>query len=145
MVAKGGANIHVGNLSNSDRLIDVNLGARYENTSRGGNSSVSLTSLLIDAGLAFELVDKFDFLAGVKMFSANGNEFIANRDGFNLVNSFSDYTIDVNETIMSVGARLRFSKKQMFNVNYNLSALTNNDAAETIQIGQLFIHYTGKF
>lgn len=79
------------------------------------------------------------------MFSANGNEFIANRDGFNLVNSFSDYTIDVNETIMSVGARLRFSEKQTFNVNYNLSALTNNDAAETIQIGQLFIHYTGKF
>jgi len=145
LLAKGGVNTHLGNLLNKDRLIDVNVGARFENTSRSGLSEVSLTSLLIDAGFAVELFDKFDILGGFKMFSANGNEFIALRDGFNLVNSFVDYNIDVNEVITSVGARLRFSKNQTFNLNYNLSTLTDNDASQAIQISQFFVHYTGKF
>jgi hypothetical protein len=145
LLAKGGVNVHVGNLLGKDRLIDVIAGARFENTSRSGLTEVALNSLLIDAGIAFEVLDKFDLLGGFKMFSANGNEYIANRDGFNLVNSFSDYTIDVNEIILSFGARIRFSKNQTFNLNYNLSNLSDNASDKTVQIGQLFVNYTGKF
>ena len=145
LMAKGGANVHLGNLLGENRLIDINAGVRFENTSRAGLAEVALTSLLLDAGFALEILNKVDLLGGFKTFSANGNEFIANRDGFNLINSFSDYTIDVNETIISAGLRLRFSKRQHFNVNYNMSALTDNDADKTIQINQLFVHYVGKF
>ena len=69
LLAKGGANVHVGNLLGKDRLIDVNAGARFENTSRSGLTEVALTSLLIDAGIAFEVLDKFDLLVTFDLFS----------------------------------------------------------------------------
>lgn len=146
MVAKGGGLIHLGNLLETDRLIDINAGARYENTARGGSADVALSSLLIDFGLSGEIAKKVDLLAGVKYFQASGNEFIASRDGFNLVDGFTGYDIDVNEFIYSVGARIRFSEKQAFSLNYNMASFTDNNIDNSqLNIGQLFFNFTGKF
>ncbi len=102
--------------------------------------------MLFDFGLAGEIAKKVDLLGGVKYFAASGNEFIANRDGFNLVTSFTSYTVDVNELIYSVGARVRFSKKQVFSLNYNMASFTDNNITESqLNIGQLFFNFTGKF
>jgi len=146
MVAKGGGLIHIGNLLETNRLIDANAGVRFENTARGGSADVALSSLLIDFGLSGEIAKKVDLLAGVKYFQASGNEFIANRDGFNLVDGFTGYDIDVNEFIYSVGARIRFSEKQTFSLNYNMASFTDNNIDNSqLNIGQLFFNFTGKF
>jgi hypothetical protein len=146
MVAKGGGLIHLGNLLETDRLIDVNVGARYENTTRGGSADVALSSMLIDFGISGEIAKKVDLLAGVKYFQASGNEFIAGRDDFNLVNGFTGFDIDVNEFIYSVGARIRFSEKQAFSLNYNMASFTDNNIDNSqLNIGQLFFNFTGKF
>ncbi len=146
MVVSGGTNVHVGKLLKSKRMIDVNVGLRYEATKRSDLSAVDLTSMLIDAGFSIEVLDKIDILAGAKLLSAKGNEYIANRDGFGLISSFTPVTLDINETILSFGARVRFSTSQYFTVNYNLVNSADNLATTSnYDFGQLFVNYTGKF
>ena len=91
-------------------------------------------------------MERVDLLVGLKYYSANGNEFIAVRDGFNLVTEFIEYDVDMNELIYSAGLRFRFSEYQTFNINYNMASLTNNAEADSqMNISQLFFNYTGRF
>jgi hypothetical protein len=146
MVVNAGGVVKLGNLLDIDRQIKVTAGVRYENTSRNEGAKVDLASTLVDFGLSAEVAKKVDLLAGVKYFGASGNEFIANRDGFNLVTGFEGYDIDVNETVFSFGGRIRFSKYQSFNLNYNIAQFVdNNEVNSELSIGQLFFNYTGKF
>ena len=146
MVVKAGGVAKIGNLIGSKRLLNVSTGVRYENTSRSEGAQVALSSMLFDFGVTAEIVKKFDLLAGLKYFAASGNEFMAVRDGFNLVTDFNAYDIDVNETIFSVGARIRFSEQQAFSLNYNMAQFVNNNVENSgLNVGQLFFNYTGKF
>lgn len=146
VVVTGGGIAHLGNLMGTDRLIDVNAGVRYEQTTRDGFADVNLTSTLVDFGIAAEVIKKVDLMVGMKFFSATGNEFIANRDDFNLVESFTEYEADMNEMILSGGFRIRFSKKQAFSLNYNMVNSTNNILTNgSYNLGQLFFNYTGTF
>ena len=146
MVIDGGTNLHLSNLMNVKRLIDVNVGARYENMSRGGSAELSLTNMLVDFGISGEILDRVDLLAGLKYYSATGNEFIAVRDGFNLVTDFIEYDVDINELIYSAGLRFRFSEFQSFNINYNMASFANNlETDSQMIISQLFFNYTGRF
>ena len=130
----------------SKRLFDVSTGVRLENTSRTEGAQVDLSSMLFDFGVAAEVVKKFDLLAGLKYFAASGNEYMATRDGFNLVTDFTAYDIDVNETIFSIGARIRFSEQQAFSLNYNMAQFEDNLSENSaLSVGQIFFNYTGKF
>ncbi len=146
IVLTGGGVAHLGNLMDVNRLIDVNAGVRIENTSRTEGAEVALASMLIDFGASFEVVKKVDLLAGVKYFTANGNEFYALRDGFNLVTNFEEINVNVGEFILSGGARVRFSKNQIFSLNYNMVNFSDNDNSDaSFNLGQLFFNYTGQF
>lgn len=146
MVVSGGANAHLGKLLDVNRIIDINAGIRYEKTARDGNAPVEFTSMLIDAGFAVEILKKIDLLGGMKYIVAEGNEYTAHRDGFGLVSSFTAYEIDINETIVSAGARIRFSPFQSFAVNYNMTSFADNIVANSnYNLGQLFLNYTGRF
>jgi hypothetical protein len=146
MVIDGGTNLHIGNLINIKRLIDVNVGARYENITRDGLSDLSLNNMLFDFGVSGEVFKRIDLLAGLKYYAANGNEFIAVRDEFNLVSSFIEYDVDISELIYSAGLRFRFSKAQSFNINYNMASFVNNlEEDSQMNISQLFFNYTGRF
>ena len=146
MVMDGGTNLHLSNLMNFKRLVDVSAGVRYENITRGGSADLALTNMLIDFGISGEILSRVDLLAGLKYYSATGNEFIAVRDGFNLVTDFIEYDVDINELIYSAGLRFRFSKAQSFNVNYNMAAFVNNlETDSQMNISQLFFNYTGRF
>ena len=105
-----------------------------------------MSSLLLDFGFSAEVFNRIDVLGGVKYFSAIGNEYIAKRDGFNLVSSFEEYQIDVNEIILSFGTRIRFSKNQAFSLNYNLSQFVDENSDNLgLNLGQVFFNFTGKF
>jgi hypothetical protein len=146
MVLTGGGILKIGELLGTKRIIDISSGVRFENTSRTGKAKVDLTSLLLDVGLSVEVIKKIDLLGGIKQFSASGNEYFAVRDGFNLVTDFNDFEVNVNETIFSAGARIRFSKQQAFSINYNLAQFVDNNSENSeLNIGQVFINYTGKF
>ena len=146
IVATAGGIVHLSNLLDVDRLIDVNAGVRYENTSRSEGATVDLTSMLVDFGASVEVVNKLDLLVGLKYFAASGNEFITERDDFNLVSGFQELNVDVSEVVFSGGVRIRFSKKQSFSINYsNMQFSDNLTSTESLNLGQLFINYVGKF
>lgn len=146
IVVNGGTVAHLGNLLDLDRQLDINAGVRYESTSRNAGAEVALNSMLLDFGVTAEVANKVDLLGGFKYFSAAGNEFIGVRDGFNLVSSFNEYTIDVSEVMFSAGARIRFSEKQAFSLNYNVAQFVDNEVTNSnLNIGQLFFNFTGKF
>ena len=146
MVLTGGGILKIGELLGTNRIIDISSGVRFENTSRTQGAKVDLTSLLLDVGLSVEVVKKVDLLGGIKHFNASGNEYLAIRDGFNLVTDFQEFELNANETIFSGGARVRFSKQQAFSLNYNLAQFVDNNKDNSqLNIGQVFINYTGKF
>ena len=146
IVIDGGTNLHLSNLMNVKRLIDVNVGARYENMTRGGSADLALNNMLVDFGISGEILSRVDLLAGLKYYSASGNEFIAVRDGFNIVTDFIEYDVDMNELIYSAGLRFRFSKVQSYNINYNMASFANNlETDSQMNISQLFFNYTGRF
>jgi len=146
MVVTGGGVVHIGNLIDSDRLLDVNVGLRMENTTRSGSAAVDLSSMLIDFGFTAEVLNRLDLLVGAKYFSASGNDFIGQRDGFNFVTGFDGFNVDINEVITTGGMRIRFSKQQSFSLNYNyVQVLNNSDESTNYNLGQLFFNYTGKF
>ena len=146
MVVSGGGVIHIGNLIDSDRLLDVNVGIRMENTTRSGSAAVDLSSMLVDFGLTAEVLNRLDLLVGAKYFAASGNDFVGHRDGFNFVTGFDALNVDINEIIATGGMRVRFSKQQSFSLNYNLVQFINNSTeANNYNVGQLFFNYTGKF
>lgn len=146
MVINGGGIAHVGKYLDINRRLDINAGARFEQTNRTNGAPVELNSLLIDAGISFEVVKRLDILAGAKFFSASGNEFIGVRNGFNAIESFEEIDIDMAENIISFGLRARFNQNQMFTINYNLTNFDNSLApTSNYNLGQLFLNYTGKF
>ena len=102
--------------------------------------------MLVDFGASVEVAKKLDLQVGLKYFSAKGNEFITQRDGFNLVSGFQELDVDVNEVVFSGGIRIRFSKKQSFSLNYNNMQFSDNiTSTESLNLGQLFFGYVGKF
>lgn len=146
IVVSGGGLIHLGNLMEIDRLFDVNAGIRFENTSRAGNAEVNLASTLVDFGTSFEILKKVDLLLGAKYFSASGNDYVGVRDGFNLVTTFNNLNVDLNEIITTGGFRIRFSEQQEFSLNYNFVQFNDNKAtANNYNVGQVFFNYTGRF
>lgn len=146
IVVTAGGVLHLSNLLNVDRLIDLNAGVRYENTSRSEGAIVDLTSMLVDFGASVEVVKKLDLQVGLKYFAAIGNEFVTQRDGFNLVSGFQELDVDVSEVVFSGGIRIRFSKKQSFSLNYNNMQFSDNlTSTESLNLGQLFFGYVGKF
>jgi len=146
MVVSGGGVLHIGNLIDSKRLLDVNLGVRMENTSRSGSADVDLSSMLVDFGFTAEVLNRFDLLVGAKYFTASGNDFVGVRDGFNLVTGFNELNVEINEMIVTGGMRVRFSKQQSFSLNYNFVQFQDELADNNnYNVGQLFFNYTGKF
>ncbi|MFZ9956609.1 MAG: hypothetical protein ACO3E1_10865 [Flavobacteriales bacterium] len=146
MVVKGGVKLELGKMMDWSRKFDVSVGGRMEKTSRSGNASVALSSIVADAGASFELVKKIDLLLGYKMLTADGNEFKAPRNDFNQITNISEVTINSSESIASAGLQLRFSPMQAFSVNYNM--ITYNNAlvdANSYKMSQLSLVYQGKF
>jgi hypothetical protein len=140
---RGGLLFNFGDLLKIGRKMSINAGARQEITKRSGLAPIDFKSLMIDAGGSFEVVKKFDLLLGIKWLTASGNEYLGMRDHFNLLNNFTPYQVDLTETIYSFGARLRFSERSYFTVNYNTTGYKELQTYNyNYGINQLFFNYT---
>jgi hypothetical protein len=140
---RGGVKVNIDKIIKSNRDFGFNVGARYENTKRA-NSIIDLTSLLIDAGINFEVVKSLNLLVGYKLLNASGVEFISQRDDYNSLTS-TPLFFDIDETqgIMAAGIRYDFSKNSFFTaqghwVNFN----NNKNTTLSYGLNQLFFNYT---
>ncbi len=152
---QGGVLINVNRAIGFDRDIVLTAGYRSETTTRGGVDEIDLTSVLMDLGVSVEVLPSFDLMAGYKALKAEGNEYVP------YLNEFNQYTglpyqlnVDTEETMVSFGARFRFSENAALTANYNLVSYTNNKANSELDLStenasydmsQLFISYIMKF
>ncbi len=144
----GGTNIAINDFFKWKRKIVVNLGVRHDITQRGGESyeTINFNSNLVDLGLSFNIIDKLDFLVGWKHFQAKGNEFITERNAFNVVNDFRPVDIDFTETTTALGLRYKFSEKNQLLINVQQHNINfRNNLGTNYGINQFNILYTLTF
>ncbi|MGN6645132.1 MAG: CHU_1277 family cellulose-binding protein [Cytophaga sp.] len=143
---KGGARFNAHKVLRFEKDIILTAGIRNENTQRTGVSPVDLKSTLIDLGLTVEVVKNLDILGGAKMINAKGHESIFLRDEYNRIDttkSFYNVDLSQSQTLLSAGARYRFSKNTYFTVNWVNQAVKFKEASmRNYHINQIFFNYT---
>lgn len=107
-----GGNLNIDKLAGLSKKLMVHVGYQSENTTRSGETfqAIDFKSSLLDAGLELEFVKNFDFLVGAKMIGGKGNEFIAVRNNFNMIEDYDTYNSDVQQQLIGLGVRYRFTK-----------------------------------
>jgi hypothetical protein len=166
---RGGFVLSIGKLLKWEKIITLNAGIRHEHTTRAGDTSgvgsgINFTSNLIDAGLTAEIVKNFDLLAGYKLLSAKGVEYISILNSLNgnlpVALQQSRYAINQNQGVFAFGFRYRFTKNTYFTAQGHFMSFVNNKnnfgekpsknpAAfpqnGNYKINQLFLNYTMVF
>jgi hypothetical protein len=143
---RGGTTLSIDRMLNWKKLLSLNVGARYERTTRGGQAPINFNSNLMDLGIAAEVWDKVDFLVGTKLLIANGNEYYTTRNEFNQISALTPFSLKLKEYIYSAGIRIRFREGSIFNVAYNVSQYKNSNVSDlNYNISQLFVNFTLRF
>ena len=145
LVAEAGSDIYINDFFAWSKQIKIDLGVRYENTSRSGEvyEQVNLNSLLIDAGLSFEFANKLDFLLGAKLWTVKGNEYVNIRNTFNQIENIGAVNFDFIENTYAAGLRYRFSDQNTLSAQYQmLNIQHNNNNRVSYGINQFNILYS---
>jgi len=82
-------------------------------------SSVNLFSHQMNVSVNAELIKKFFIQASYKHFSADGNEFLTQRDNYGNITYFTSTQIDQKDHMLSCGMLYKFRKNVYANINYN--------------------------
>lgn len=152
---QGGILVNLDKVLDLDQDFSVKLGYQSESTTRSGADDIDLSTSLIDAGVSYEVLENFDLMAGYKLYTASGNEYISTLNEFNQFDALpTEVEFDFDEKILSIGGRFRFSENAALTVNYNMASYTNNKKDEDLdftrendsyETSQLFISYIMKF
>jgi hypothetical protein len=146
LLAYGGTKLMFNKLLAWDKEVALNLGFKYENSSREGKATTDISSTLLDLGVDVEPFNKLFLRAGVKSLVGSGKEFLAQRDGFNNIGSFSLYNVDLSETILAAGMSYMFNEFSVVSLDYNNVKSANKiDKNQSYTLGQLFINYSMSF
>ena len=92
-----------------------------EAVNRGGSEleSISFNSLLLSAGLSYELFNNFKIISGIKSFSGKGNEVGAQRDEYDQIVGYELLDFDSKEDILMLGLQYNFTKDIYFSIQTN--------------------------
>jgi hypothetical protein len=110
LLGRAGVDVHLHKWLDWKRKITLTAGVRAEQTSRSGDSleQIKLASLLADVGLSVELIQNLDFIVGMKMFQAQGNEYRSMRNLYGELVDLPVYLVDEAQGIYAAGLRYNF-------------------------------------
>ena len=149
IVLKAGVDIHINKFFGWKKRFIVNTGYKFESTSRGGDTlqSVNLLNNLVDLGLEIEAIKKFSVLVGFKMLSAQGNEFVAVRNGYNDVTNYTAIpNINVAQNIFAFGLKYRFSDNTYLTVqNHLFDYQDKTTATNSYSLNQFLVLFNMNF
>ena len=129
----------------------VKLTAGYSNQSTLRNSDivfekVDLKSTNLSVGAEYELFENFDLIAGYFTNQAKGNELISDRNSYTEVTDFTEYNIDLSESILGAGLKYRFSDKVYLSAIYqNYQNKNNSNKNLSYSIDQFQIIFNMKY
>ena len=100
---------------------DLEGSINLENVKRDGEDfeKIDFNSILYSGSISYELIKNLKIIAGAKLFYAEGNEFIAERDMYDQINDYSNKTYDSKETILIGGIQHHFTDDIYFTMQYN--------------------------
>jgi len=131
LLIEAGTDLYINDFFSWKRQLKLDVGVRYESTMRSGEpfEELNLSSTFIDAGLSYELVEKFDVLVGAKLWAVNGNEFTNERNIFNSIENFDVVNYDFSENTYAAGLRYRFNANNSVSAQYQLFDIKHKDDA----------------
>ena len=150
-VVEAGARLNINQLIGIENLIAIHGGVRSESTTRS-NIEVNLKTAQLNMGVDVEVIKRLHVLFGLKTLKSSGNEFILQRDEFNLVSDDSTPTEIVEfshkDKVTALGMKYEFNENAIFSAYANfVSFETTFDQVNNFEydINQLYFVYTQKF
>ena len=115
-----------------------------ETVNRGGEDfeKIDFNSVLFSGSISYELIKNFKLIAGAKVFYAEGNEFLADRDEYDQINDYSNHFYDTKETILIAGLQHHFTDDIYFTMQYNqFNVLDKTNTYDEFSLGRLIFMF----
>ncbi len=81
-------------------------------------------------------------VAGAKIFSVDGNEFVAERDIYDQINDYENNSYDSKETVLIGGLQYHFTDEGYFTMQYNqFNILDNTNIQDEFNMGRLIFMF----
>jgi hypothetical protein len=131
LLVEAGTDLYINDFLDWKKQIKLDLGLRFENTSRPGEvfETVKLNSAMADLGLSVEFATNLDLLLGTKIWQVTGNAFVNERNRYNVIENFDIVDFDFMENAYAAGLRYRFSDNTNLAAQYQLSGIAHKDPA----------------
>ena len=123
---------------------DLEGSINLETVKRDGEDfeKIDFSSILYSGSISYELIKNFKIIAGAKVFTAKGNEFIAERDMYDQINDYSNNTYDSKETILIGGIQHHFTDDVYFTIQYNqFNVLDKINTYDEFSMGRLIFMF----
>jgi len=133
-----------------DKLLSLNKSLllegsmNLETVNRDGNDfeKLDFNSILYSGSISYELIKNFKIIAGAKVFYAEGNEFITERDMYDQINDYSDINYDSKETVLIAGLQHHFTDDIYFTMQYNqFNVLDKTNTYDEFSLGRLIFMF----
>ena len=129
---------------NLSRTIKIETSLNSEVVSRGGESfeKINLTTNLLSGGLTIGLLDNLNIISGAKVFYANGNEVIAERNRYDEVIDYSVQKFNNKETILISGLQYFFNRDMYLTMQYNyFNIVEKNNLQDEFSLGRFIFMF----
>ena len=112
---------HLDKLTPLKNKTSFELSVSNENVERGGSDleAISFNSMLLSAGLSYELFKNLKIIGGVKSFTGKGNEVGSQRDEYDQVVGYELLDFDSQEDILMLGLQYNFTNDIYFSLQTN--------------------------
>ena len=123
---------------------DLEVSINLETVKRDGDDfeKIDFNSKLYSGSISYELIKNLKIIAGAKVFYAEGNEFIAERDMYDQINDYSNNIYDSKETILIGGLQHHFTDDIYFTMQYNqFNVLNKTNTHDEFSLGRLIFMF----
>jgi len=116
----------------------------FESVNRAGEDyeRIDFRSVLFSGSISYELIKNFKLITGAKVFYAEGNEFLADRDEYDQINDYSNHFYDTKETILLAGIQHHFTDDIYLTMQYNhFNILDKTNTYDEFSLGRLIFMF----
>ena len=117
----------------------IKFGVKHENTKRDGANfeKIDLWSRQIDGGLDIKLMNDLDFISGIKIHQASGNELLLDYDILNNPFIMTPTFYKMKQVLSAVGLRLSFGSHSTLTTSYNIYSYEDSNIDYSINQFQI--------
>ncbi len=125
-------NLDLDKLLSLKNKVNLEGGINFESVKRDGSDfeKIDFNSNLYSGSISIEIIKNLKIIGGAKVFYADGNEFISERDNYDQVIDYSNNLFKSKETILIGGIQHYFTEDIYFTLQYNQFNVLDKTAAE---------------